>query len=100
MTEFEINYLELLSRQVSEEIAFLRLHGHSNTNNYPRCSFCYENRTGGYNCARLEELKQFQSSIAVARNKPHNPDRVPIGNMSKEYDMPNLSKLDLLPLTL
>ena len=98
MTEFEINYLDLLARQVNEEIAFLKLHGHSNANNYPRCSFCYENRTGGYNCGRLEELKQFQSSIAISRNQDKSVNRRPIGVEVVDSPISNTSSLSLLPL--
>lgn len=95
MTEFEINYLDLLARQVNEEIEFLKLHGHTNQNNYPRCSFCYENRTGGYNCARLEELKQFQSSIAIARNKDKAVNRRPIGVEVHEPYLERTATLEL-----
>ena len=98
MTEFEINYLDLLARQVNEEIAFLKLHNHGKTNNYPRCSFCYETSQGNYNCARIDELKQFQSSIAIARNKDKTVNRRPIGVEVNEQAIANTSSLSLLPL--
>jgi hypothetical protein len=88
MTEFEINYLGLLSSQVNEEIAFLKLYNHGKTNNYPRCLFCYQTRQGNYNCARIDELKQFQSNIAIERNKEKTINRRPIGEVNVQEFTP------------
>lgn len=63
MSEFQETYLTLLRRQVDEEIAYLVQNGHDNDKIYVPCMFCAQQRQGHYACYRLNELRQFQSSI-------------------------------------
>lgn len=74
MNSLNAEYLQMLKRQVQEEISFLVSHGHHTTKNYQPCIFCYENKQHSYNCNRLNELRQFQSSIEVSLSR-HMPRR-------------------------
>lgn len=62
-TSFQSAYLTLLRRQVDEEIHYLVQNGHNNDKIYVPCMFCVQRKDGHYNCYRLNELRQFQSSI-------------------------------------
>lgn len=61
--EFSTWYLALLRKQVDEEIQYLVNNGHDNPKLYVPCMFCIERPQGHYVCNRLNELRQFQSSI-------------------------------------
>lgn len=61
--DFESWYLALLRKQVEEEIQFLVTNGHDNTFVPVKCMFCVETASGKHHCRRLNELRQFQSSI-------------------------------------
>ncbi len=65
MSEFSKLYLDLLRRQVDEEIQFLVRNGHDNARIYVPCMFCIEHKTGYYTCSRLNELRRFLASIIV-----------------------------------
>lgn len=101
MPNFDLEYLELLKNQVAEEIAFLVSNGHDNTVIMTPCPFCYGSRDGNYRCNRVVELRQFQSSIAVARTKELQRNRQPIGGITREqvtYEALELFDKSLPPL--
>lgn len=78
--EFQGVYLSLLRRQVDEEIAYLVSNGHNNDKIYVPCMFCVQRKEGHYICFRLNELRQFQSSIISNQTDKLRPeqDRKPI----------------------
>lgn len=101
MPSFDLEYLELLKHQVADEIAFLVRHGHDNTEITTPCPFCYARRYNNYRCNRLAELRQFQSSIAIARTKALQRNRQPIGGIEREqvtYEA--LNSIELKPIVL
>lgn len=88
MNSFANEYIDLLERQVREEIGFLQSHGHKNTDNFPSCMFCYNNSRDTYSCNRLGELRNFLSNLAVSRNKDRADKRIKIG-----YEVNDVSHL-------
>ena len=87
MDNFQTEYMGLLKRQVDEEIKYLIDNNHSSKQNYKPCVFCYETKSGSYNCNRLGELRQFQSTIAVAMQREINRKRRGIGFEQKIIDI-------------
>jgi len=69
MRDFKPQYCALLKKQVEDELAYLRDHGH--TTRYPLrpCIFCAEFKNG-YVCYRIDELTKFLSEIVVKMNMP------------------------------
>lgn len=61
--EFSKWYLALLRKQVDEEIQFLVVNGHDTHKIQVPCMFCIDSQKNYYTCHRLNELRQFQSSI-------------------------------------
>lgn len=79
--DFQSWYLALLRKQVEEEITFLVTNGHQAEKIKEPCMFCIDTHKGYYRCHRLNELKQFASSIAVniTTKRKAKADRVPVG---------------------
>lgn len=101
MPSFELEYLELLKHQVADEIAFLVSFGHDNTMITTPCPFCYASRDGNYRCNRVGELRQFQSSIAIARTKVLLRNRQPIGGIERQQvTYEDLNSIELKPIVL
>ena len=67
MRDFKPQYCALLKKQVEEEIAYLRNHGHNTRYPLTPCIFCAEFKNG-YVCYRIEQLTQFLSEIVVKMN--------------------------------
>jgi len=66
MTDFESDYLNILMRQVNEEIEYLVRNGHSDDKNFLPCMFCIKHDDRHYyRCERLKSLREFQSILAV-----------------------------------
>jgi hypothetical protein len=86
MYNFQTEYLDLLKRQVDEEIKFLVDKGHRSKENFKPCMFCYETKAGYYNCNRIGELRQFQSSIAVSMQRQITHERRGIEFAPKAVD--------------
>lgn len=93
--DFQLNYLQILSDQVADEIKFLQSYNHGTKQNYQCCPFCYDDKSGTFNCNRLHELRRFQSSIAVDIQQRVNPNRRSIVFESKAVD---LTHIELPPL--
>ena len=65
MSNFQSDYLELLRRQVEEEISFLISHGHKEFDNHTKCNFCFDIGRGNSRCNRLSDLRRFLSELVV-----------------------------------
>ena len=77
MSNFKTEYYSLLRRQVEDEINFLIKNGHEKEIIVNNCCFCYQTRQKTWKCNRLNELRQFHSSIMV--NIAQNSERKQIG---------------------
>ncbi len=98
--EFQSWYLALLRKQVEEEIQFLVTNGHDNTFVTTQCMFCVQHHNGRYHCPRLNELRQFQSSIMGAIwNKGNKTERLRIGTIAETFE-PSQIGLASEPLSL
>lgn len=69
MSNFSLDYLQMLRNQVDDEIDFLISNKHQDSGITDKCPFCYLHQEGTYRCNRLRELKQFQFRIAVELTK-------------------------------
>jgi hypothetical protein len=96
MDNFQTEYLHLLRLQVDDEIKFLVDNGHNSKSNFKPCMFCYETKAGSYSCNRLGELRQFQSSIAVANTRQITHERRGIGFEPKAVDTTQLELPQLM----
>lgn len=67
MSDFAIKYLELLRRQVQEEISYLCDNGHDTDEIPSPCTFCIE-EPPGHICHRLLDLRQFLAVIGIQRS--------------------------------
>lgn len=65
MANFNTDYLELLRRQVDEEISFLLLHNHDADQILLSCPFCEEIQGGNYFCERLKDLRRCLANIMI-----------------------------------
>lgn len=88
MTNFQQDYLELLTRDVQAEIDFLVRHGHEDNIIPEPCMFCVNYRSE-WHCNRLKQLREFKRSISTQKV------RKPIGGVNIP-PKPELS--DILPL--
>lgn len=61
--EFSKWYLALLRKQVDEEIQYLVTNGHDTRKIHIPCMFCIDTRKGHYTCYRLNQLREFHSTI-------------------------------------
>jgi len=71
------DYIKLLRRQVDEEITYLIKRGHDSTNPTKKCLFCYDFKGKNF-CNRMQELREFQSQLAVHANYPTMQAIVPV----------------------
>lgn len=62
MDRFKADYIEILQRQVTEEIAYLITFGHDLRVITVPCIFCFKPSTS-YHCTRLDELLRFQKML-------------------------------------
>lgn len=94
MSNFQSTYLDLLRRQVDEEISYLVRNGHDADKIHVNCMFCTEHRQGHYTCYRLTELRRFQSSIVQnfrAQNRlPALPKSRRLIGTQQDYVVPEL----------
>lgn len=58
----KIEYLDLLYRQVTDEIYFLLTNGHDQLKPTVPCIFCIESH-GKFNCDRLPQLRSFMKFL-------------------------------------
>lgn len=66
MANFKKEYLEMLLRQVTEEINYLHKQGHSNDDvKGDPCVFCFKDGRGEYICNRMQALRQFESQFTM-----------------------------------
>lgn len=63
MSDFHKQYMVLLRKQVDQEISFLISNGHNSDQITLPCMFCVQHQHGYYYCRRLNDLRQFQSTI-------------------------------------
>lgn len=78
MNSFNQQYLEILRRQVDEEINFLVRNGHDVNKIHVPCMFCFKTTGTHFNCRRLIDLRQFQSSIALEQAKIGKNEAIPL----------------------
>lgn len=92
MTDFESDYLNILMRQVNEEIEYLVRNGHSDDKNYLPCMFCTKHRDRPYyRCNRMADLRQLQSRITLQGGRDIPKQRRQIGKLvdNHTYDAVN-----------
>ncbi len=75
MSDFHKRYLILLRKQVDDEISFLVSNGHNNDQITMPCMFCVQHQHGYYYCRRLNDLRQFQSTIISHNQVGRGPFR-------------------------
>lgn len=63
MDRFKADYIEILQRQVTEEIAYLIDHGHDLKVITIPCIFCIKHSGRQYFCKRLDDLLRFQQTL-------------------------------------
>lgn len=90
--DFARCYLALLRKQVEDEIKFLLAKGHDSFERFisTPCMFCVQHQSGGYNCRRLKDLREFQSSI-LSNMHTLKARRRPIGEELKPSDVINFA---------
>lgn len=91
--EFSTWYLALLRKQVDEEIQFLVTNGHNQHRILVACMFCIDIGKDYYTCHRLNELRQFQSSIIShgSSNLRSEHQRKRIGFETEKFPMREVS---------
>ena len=99
---FNANYINLLHRQVEEEIQYLESNNHNTERNYIPCMFCIERPQGHYICPRLNELRRFLASIVShgSSNPRKEHERKHIGFEAEVNQIAQWDKLPLLSVKL
>lgn len=91
MANFKKEYLEMLLRQVTEEINYLHKQGHSNDDvKGDPCVFCFKDGRGEYICNRMQALRQFESQIHHDMYKQKHVIEESIKNQGNYNSMPLL----------
>lgn len=109
MNKFNDRYLQLLRRQVEEEIQYLIDHKHHTAIVDVPCMFCAPRFEGGHVCHRIGELKRFLGSILshiqpkIVTPKAYKPtERKAIGYEPDSFPIPETgtvrAKISDLPL--
>lgn len=100
--EFSKWYLALLRKQVDEEIQFLVVNGHDNHKIQVPCMFCIDSQKDYYTCHRLNELRQFQSSIIghafSNERRKHERKRIGYDTVNEALGLPKELPLMFPPL--